>query len=412
MATRILIVTQWFDPEPTLKGLAFARELQHQGFDVDVVTGFPNYPGGKVYPGYSIKLFQKEEVDGLRIARVPLYPSHGRSGVKRALNYLTFAFSAAVYALFFVRRPSLIYVYHPPLTAAAAANLVGLLRRTPVVCDIQDLWPDTLQATGMLRSERLLAVVSRVCDWVYRRSERLVVLSPGFGKVLVSRGVPPEKISVIMNWCDEASLASRRTAPPAAFPVGKFTVLFAGNMGPAQGLVSVLDAAAIVGTEQPAVQFVFLGSGLELSALKATAAKRRLSNVSFLPAVPMAEVASYLQAADVLLVHLRRDPLFEITIPSKTQAYMCAGRPILMAVSGDAAALVKESGCGVTATWDDAKSIACAVLRFWQMPAAEREQIGAAGAAFYRERLSQAAGSARFAALFAEVSAQCDRGAA
>lgn len=409
---RILIVTQWFDPEPTVKGLAFARELRRKGFEVDVVTGFPNYPGGKTYPGYRIKLLQREVIDGIRITRVPLYPSHGRSGVMRAFNYLTFALSAAVYALFFAKRPSLIYVYHPPLTAAAAANLVGWLRRTPVVCDIQDMWPDTLRATGMLRSERLLAVVSRVCDWVYRRSARLVVLSPGFAKLLISRGVPSDKVSVIMNWCDETSLASATTARPLALPVGRFTVLFAGNMGAAQGLASVLDAAAIVSTKAAEVQFVFLGAGLEASDLKATAGKRGLSNVTFLPAVPMAQVASYLQAADVLLVHLRRDPLFEITIPSKTQAYMYVGRPILMAVGGDAAALVENCGCGITAAWEDPQSIASAVLRLFQMTAEEREKLGAAGAALYRERLSQAAGSERFAKLFNEVVVQDARGAA
>jgi glycosyltransferase involved in cell wall biosynthesis len=212
MATRILLLTQWFDPEPTFKGLVFARELVSQGFEVEVLTGFPNYPEGKLYPGYKIKWLQREVIDGVQITRVPLYPNHDQSAIKRVLNYASFAASSLIYGLFMAKRADVIYAYHPPLTVGVTASLLRLLRRIPVVYDIQDMWPDTLRATGMLNNARALNVVAAVCGWVYRRVDHIVVLSPGFKRLLTARGVPERKLEVIYNWADEAALATPQGA--------------------------------------------------------------------------------------------------------------------------------------------------------------------------------------------------------
>ena len=166
--TRVLLLTQWFDPEPTFKGLVFARELVRQGFEVEVLTGFPNYPGGKVYPGYRIQWLQREVINGVQITRVPLYPNHDQSAIKRVLNYASFAASATMYGVFMAKRADVMYAYHPPLTVGMAAALIKLFRRIPVVYDIQDMWPDTLRATGMLNNPKALDMVARVCRWVWR----------------------------------------------------------------------------------------------------------------------------------------------------------------------------------------------------------------------------------------------------
>ena len=316
--TRVLLLTQWFDPEPTFKGLVFARELVRQGFEVEVLTGFPNYPGGKVYPGYRIQWLQREVINGVQITRVPLYPNHDQSAIKRVLNYASFAASATMYGVFMAKRADVMYAYHPPLTVGMAAALIKLFRRMPVVYDIQDMWPDTLRATGMLNNPKALDWVARVCRWVYRRMDHIVVLSPGFKRLLLERGVPESKLSVIYNWADETSLGAPVGKVPAAFPgADQFRILFAGNMGKAQALNTVLDAASLLQARDSRVCWVMLGGGVEVERLKAEAAKRQLANVVFLPPVPMAEVGAYLNAADALLVHLRKDPLFEITIPLK-----------------------------------------------------------------------------------------------
>lgn len=406
MATRVLLLTQWFDPEPTFKGLVFARELARQGFEVEVVTGFPNYPGGKLYPGYRLKLLQREVIDGIRVTRVPLYPSHDQGAVGRILNYVSFAASSLLYGLFGARRPDVIYAYHPPLTVGICASLIRLLRRIPVVYDIQDMWPDTLRATGMFSNEKALRVVSRVCNWVYRRVDQLVVLSPGFKRLLIERGVPEEKIEVIYNWCAEDSLDAPTGVLSPAFPSSNtFNILFAGNMGKAQSLDAVLDAAALVQAQAPTLRFVFVGGGVEVSRLKERCSEKALSNVVFLPQVPMSEVGALLTAADALLVHLKRDPLFTITIPSKTQAYMAVGKPILMAVDGDAADLIRESGGGRIAQSEDPASIAAAAISLSQSSTEQRAVMGERNKRFYREKLSLAAGAARFSTLFKQLAA-------
>jgi colanic acid biosynthesis glycosyl transferase WcaI len=405
MATRILLLTQWFDPEPTFKGLVFARELIRQGFEVEVVTGFPNYPGGKLYPGYSLKWLQKESIDGVLVTRVPLYPSHDQSAIRRVLNYVSFATSALLYILMGAKKPDVIYAYHPPLTIGIVAVFIRFIRRVPVVYDIQDIWPDTLRVTGMIANPSALSLVGKVCDWVYRHVDHIVVLSPGFKRLLVERGVADHKIDVIYNWCDEASLSFPAGAVPATFPgCDKFRILFAGNMGKAQALDAVLDAAQLVVRQCPQICFVFLGGGVDLESLKQDAKKNELSNVHFLPAVPMAEVSSILAEADALLVHLKKDPLFRITIPSKTQAYMAVGKPILMAVDGDAAELVKEGNCGVMAESQNPESIAAAAIKLYRSDTSVRIAMGESSRIFYQQHLSLSAGAKVFGNIFRRLS--------
>lgn len=404
MAVRVLLLTQWFDPEPTFKGLVFAKELVRQGFEVEVVTGFPNYPGGKVYPGYRIKTLQRELIDGVHVTRVPLYPNHDQSAIKRVLNYASFAASALVYGLFMAKRADVIYAYHPPLTVGITASLIRLVRRIPVVYDIQDMWPDTLRATGMLNNPRALGGVAAVCRWVYRRVDHIAVLSPGFKRLLVQRGVPEAKVDVIYNWADEAALAAPTGQLPAAFPgPDRFRIVFAGNMGKAQALGAVLDAAAVLQERGSRVCFVMLGGGVEVGPLKAQAAQRQLGNVIFFPAVPMAEVGAYLNAAEALLVHLRKDPLFEITIPSKTQAYMAVGKPLLMAVNGDAADLVHQSGGGVMAESENVEALAVSAQALADLAPAELHAMGQKAQHYYRDHLALQVGVARFGVIFNRV---------
>ena len=398
---RILLVTQLFDPEPTFKGLVFARELVRQGFDVEVVTGYPNYPGGKIYPGYRQQLLRWEIIDGVRIARVPLFPSHSQSKLGRILNYLSFACAALIFGLLRRQKPDVIYAYHPPLTVGVSVALLRLIRRVPVVYDIQDMWPDTLRATGMFSNPTGLRIVGHVCQWVYRHVDHLVVLSPGFKRLLVERGVPGVKVDVIPNWCDEAAMNRVAGTIPVGFPdSSRFRLLFAGNLGKAQAMEAVLDAASLWRERAPALVLVLLGSGIELVGLKARAEAMRLENVVFMSPVPMADVGSILHAADALLVHLKANPLFAITIPSKTQAYLAVGKPILMAVHGDAAALIEESGGGVVAIPEYPTSIAAAAVKLMKCSVAERDSMAECGQRYYREKLSLAVGVRSFGLIF------------
>lgn len=402
---KILLLTQWFDPEPTFKGLVFARELVRQGFDVEVLTGFPNYPGGKLYPGYRLRWLKKEVIDGVKVTRVPLYPSHDQSSLRRIFNYASFALSAMIYGLFLLKKCDVIYAYHPPLTTGIAAAIVRFFRRIPVVYDIQDMWPDTLRATGMIGNKKMLHIIEAACQWVYRHVDHLVVLSPGFKTLLIERGVPSVKVDVIYNWADEAKLGAPIGDLPVIFPDGKhFRIVFAGNMGKAQALQSVLEAAEILQARNSRVCFIFVGDGVDVSKLKNYVTLKQLKNVVFIPRMPMAEIGTLLQAADALLVHLRKDPLFKVTIPSKTQAYMATGKPLLMAVDGDAANLIHRSGGGVIAESENAVQLAEAAEALANQETCTLLQMGGSARCFYQEHLALVIGVARFGKIFRKVS--------
>jgi colanic acid biosynthesis glycosyl transferase WcaI len=177
---KILFLTQWFDPEPGSKGLAFARADVHRGHEVEVLTGFPNYPGGRLYPGYRLKLRQRELMEGIPIVRVPLYPSHDGSVINRVANDISFALAAATVGVSSVQRPDVAYVYYPPATSAFPAIVLKAFRGVPFVLDIMDLWPDTLAATGMVAGQSVLRAVARGCRLAYRSAARIAVVTPGF----------------------------------------------------------------------------------------------------------------------------------------------------------------------------------------------------------------------------------------
>lgn len=394
---KILLFSQWFEPEPTFKGLDFAKALILLGHEVEVLTGFPNYPGGKVYDGFKIKPYLKEVVDGVVVHRVALYPDHGKSAIKRIFNYVSFGFSSFLFGLFNAGRYDVIYVYHPPLTTGISAALFGFFRRKPFVIDIQDLWPDTLSATKMINNQRILSVVGFFCKWVYRRASQIVVLSPGFKDRLEKDGVPTDKISVIYNWCKESAMNvnDERVQLPAGF-----NIVFAGNLGHAQGIPSLIEGAKIVSQENLNVNLVLIGDGVALEDAKLIVSEKRISNVHFIPRVPMEKISNYLHQADALLVHLTDDELFRITIPSRTQAYLRAGRPILMGVAGDASQLINDACAGITFKPDTPQYFADAVKILLSKSEHELAEMGANGINFYNKNLSLLSGILKFQNVF------------
>jgi glycosyltransferase involved in cell wall biosynthesis len=236
-------------------------------------------------------------------------------------------------------------------------------------------------------------------------ASHIVVPAPGCKSKLLQRGVVESKVDVISNWCDEVqqiAVNNEIKTSESAFS-GRFNLVFAGTMGKVQGLDAVIDAAKIVALQQSQIQFVFIGGGTEVERLKARVASEYVGNCLFLPRRPVAEIGIILNLADVLLVHLKDAPLFQITIPSKTMAYMATGRPILMAVRGDAADLVKAANAGICCAPEDAEQIARAILDIYEMPKLKREKLGMNGREFYDRELSLKSGTAKFDRLFKKI---------
>lgn len=365
---------------------------------MEVLTGFPNYPGGKLYPGYRVRLWQREVMEGIRVNRVALYPSHDFSGTRRIINYLSFALSCFSIGIWLVRRPDIVYVYNL-VTLLPAALLLRALCGCKILLDVQDLWPESVIRSGMLYPAFAHRLLTSVCRWLYQRPDWITVLSPGFRAALKARGVPSNRLEVIYNWCDETAQVPVTKDESLARDLGfegRFNVIFAGTMGVMQGLDTVLEAAEICRERVPEAQFVLIGGGADQARLETRAKKMGLTNVRFLGRHPPESMGKFYALADALLVHLIDEPLFRITIPSKTQAYLLMGKPVIMAIKGNAAELVQEAGAGVVCPPENVLALADAVKRLAAMPLEERERLGRAGAEFYFQNLSMEEGVGRF----------------
>jgi glycosyltransferase involved in cell wall biosynthesis len=408
-----LFITQWFDPEPgALRGLPLARWLTRRGHRVQVLTGFPNYPGGKVYDGYRIRVRQREVMDGVPVVRVPLYPSHDKTISGRLANYGSFALSATTIGLPHVRRVDVGFVYHPPPTVALPAVVLRALRRVPFVYHIADMWPESVVESGALGQGRLRAAVGTLlhgwCNFVYRQASAITVLSEGFKRLLVDRGVPADKIHVIYNWADDDVFVPGPRDEALARELGlagRFNVVYAGNLGVFQALDTVLRAAVLV-RHVPDIQFVFVGTGQEEAALKRLAKEIGADNVRFVGRRQFWEMPKINDLADALLVHLRDLPFFATTIPSKTQVSLASGRPVIMAVRGDAAEVIDAAGAGLTCAPENPRLLADAILALHRTPPDVREQMGARGRAYYLEHMSLAKGAMQMDALLRSVAAR------
>ena len=402
---RILLLSQWYPPEPAHTPEEFITTLHTLGYDVEVLTGFPNYPTGELAPGYKLRPWMKETLDEIPVGRAFLYPDHSRSGLKRALNYISFAISSALFGKWLVEKPDVIFVYHPPLTIGFPGILLSKLWGAPFVYQVQDMWPETLRATGMLHNEKILDWIDRFAKKIYKRAHAVCVISPGFKRNLIQKGVPEEKIHVISNWVDTDVYYPAQPDPELAEKLGlagKFNILYGGNIGAAQALDVVLEAADIL-RDHPVIQFVLVGNGVTLPTLQRQAEEKGLSNVKFLGRYPATEMASLYALADVLLVHLKDDPLFEITIPHKIFAYLASAKPVLAAVRGDAADVIEEIGAGIVCPPQDASALVDAALALYEMPAEKREEMGERGLTAVQERFNKQKQVAELAAVLEQT---------
>ena len=380
-------------------------ELVRLGHKLTVITGYPNYPHGKVYPGYRQKLWQREEVEDIRVLRLPLFPDHSRSVVKRTLNYLSFSISASLLGPLVCGPADLMFVQLPPVSLMLPTFLISLLRRIPFVLNMQDMWPETLPATGMVRNSLILDTVNLVARLLYKHASAITVISDGFKKNLVAKGISSQKIYVLPNWAYEEICQptdSDNYLDKQSAMLGRFNVVYAGNIGPAQGLDNVIEAASML-IDLPAVQFVLIGDGLDKERLENIVKLKRFNNVLFFPRQPMSIMSFIYTLADVLLIHLTDDPLFEITIPGKTQSCLLGGKPIIASVNGDTADLIVDAGAGLTVPAMNPNELNQAVRKLYAMPPQEREAMGSRGRDYYLKNLSPEVQVKKYEQLFKEI---------
>jgi glycosyltransferase involved in cell wall biosynthesis len=389
---RILIISQYFWPEEfRINDLALG--LQARGHQVTVLTGIPNYPKGEFYPGYGYFRRTREEHDGIAIVRAPLIPRGNGGALRLALNYFSFAVSASFRALFTLPgKFDVIFVFEPsPITVGFPAVFFGRLRYIPVVLWVQDLWPESLSATGAVSSPRLLWGAEQMVRFIYRGCDKVLVQSRAFSASVERLGVAARDILYFPNTAEElyrpVEVAS--DAPECEVLPDGFNVVFAGNIGAAQDFPTILDAAERL-KDRPDIHWVIVGDGRLRNWVESEIRRRGLQKtVLLLGQRPMKEMPLFFALADALLVTLRRDPIFALTIPSKIQSYLACGRPIIAGLDGEGGRIVEEAGAGLACPAGDPVALADAVARLSAMSPDNRMQMGRRGLDYFERHFQR-----------------------
>ncbi|WP_258803083.1 glycosyltransferase family 4 protein [Pseudarthrobacter sp. NS4] len=395
---KVGMLTQWFDPEtgPAALPGVFAREMIRQGNEVSVLTGFPNYPQGRLYDGYSQRPRSTRTEGGTRVTRVPLYASHDSSGLGRAVNYSSFALSAAILGARTLSNTDAVWVYNSPVSVALPLMTETRLGRKPYFLHVQDLWPDSLINSKMVPRGLLGQMISRRISSVVRlmenRAAYIGVISPSVRSLILERNpdVDPSRIVYVPNPTDETIFLPEVTEDTGSHRhlwQSSFSVMYMGAVGEAQGLDTVLEAAKLFAPSDN-VRIVIVGDGTAKRRLQERVTTERISSVVFHDRIPKAQVPSMMASANVQLVSLANDDFLRFTTPSKISSIMASGLPIIGQLAGDGAALIRDAGAGVAVDPGDATGLAEAVLRLSRSGQGALSSYGKSGLSYYESNLS------------------------
>jgi oligosaccharide repeat unit polymerase len=387
---RLLIVSQYFHPE-SFRINTLCQDLAERGHSVTVLTGQPNYPSGKIAPGYRAWSFQREQFGNVEVVRMPLYPRKRGSAIHLVLNYLSFVASGILFGPWLLRgkRVDSIFVYAiSPLLQALPAIVLKWIKGAKLVVWVQDLWPEAMEATGFVKNRWVLSATSMVVRFIYRCSDSVLVQSDGFVEP-VARLCARDKIAVFPNSAEAVFLRDGLSTPSPIPQLGEgFSAVFAGNLGTVQALPTILDAAEKL-RAYPEIRIFLVGTGTLADELRENIARRELHNVVMSGHFPIEQMPAILSRASVLLVTLKDVALGRFTVPSKIQAYLATGRPIIAALNGEGARIVKAAGAGLSCPSENATMLAECILAVYQMTSDEREALGRSGRAFFEMHYEQ-----------------------
>ena len=380
---KILIVTQYFWPE-NFRINDLAQALVERGHSVVVLTGIPNYPTGRFFNGYGWGSPRREIWKGIEIIRCPIIARGKGGGLRLAINYASFALSASLLGPWLCRgRFDVVFAYEPsPITVALPALLLGRLRNMPVLLWVLDLWPESVAAAGSVKSPFILRLIDHMVRFIYRHLDLVLVQSRAFVDRIHSQGTPLRKIRYFPNWAEEIFTRAADAPAPVAMPQG-FCIVFAGNIGAAQDFEAVLQAADRM-REEKGIHWVIVGDGRMAAWLNAEIAARKLTGtVHVKGSHPLESMPALFAAADAMLVTLKEDPIFALTIPGKIQSYLACGRPVIGMLDGEGAKVLLESGAALVGPAGDSRALADNVLVLYRQSHEKRQLMGQSGREYY-----------------------------
>jgi len=387
---RILIVSQYFWPESfRINEVVFA--LKAHGHEVEVVTGKPNYPEGIFFEGYLGWGVVKEYWRGILVNRIPIFARGYKGSIRLAVNYFSFVVSGILFAPWILRKKQydVIFVYAPsPIFQVIPASFLGWIKRVPVVLWVQDLWPQSAEATGYIKSHFLLKLLEKFVRFTYAHTDLLLVQSKAFIEP-VSNLAPNIPIVYYPNSVEREFYSPQAISAPYIESLQSgFTVLFAGNVGTAQAMETIVAAAEKL-QSQTEIKIVILGGGSKSGWVAEQIVEKKLTNLYLEGKFPVETMPILMRQASVLLVTLADKPIFELTVPNKIQAYLAVGKPIIACLNGEGAKLVGEAKAGVAVGAEDAEGLANAIVALYEIPEVEREQMGVNGRAYFKQHFDE-----------------------
>lgn len=378
---RILIVSQYFWPE-SFRINDLVAGLVERGHVVTILTGKPNYPDGQTYADFKANSDQFNSYKGCDVLRVPMV-ARGHRSITLLLNYASFAISASIWGPYKLRGRAFhaIFVFEPsPIFVGLPGIVLRALKRAPLTFWVLDLWPETLKATGVVRSQFGLRAVGWVVKFIYDRCDCILAQSRSFIPEIERYGQSRAKIEYFPSWADEV-LDDGPVEPAAEVTLepDKFNVVFTGNMGEAQDFPAVLDAAELLRNDRR-LRWIIVGDGRLAAWVRREVSERGLSGCVLLPGrFPLERMRSFYRHADALLVCLRPEPIFSLTIPGKLQSYLAEGLPILAMLDGEGADLVRQSAAGLVSPAGNGRELAARITEMMAMPDDERKALGRNG---------------------------------
>ncbi len=383
---KILIVTQYYFPE-NFKSNDLSFELQKRGHDVTVLTGLPNYPEGKMFDGYGIFKNRKQTINGVKIIRALLLLRGKGGGIRLFLNYYSFAFFASLKAFFlnFSNKYDAVIVHEPsPITQFYPALLLHKLQKVPVYFWVMDLWPESLEIAGGIKNKRVLNYFKKMIINFYNHSEKILITSKGFRKSILEKGNYGKKLEYFPNWAEDSISEGDLNFPIPILPDG-FKVMFAGNVGEAQDMESIMNAALLL-KGQEHIKFIIVGDGRKMPFVQQFILDNHLeSTVVTVGRFPVEAMATFFSKSDVMLVSLKDNPIFNLTVPAKVQAYMSASKPILAMLNGEGAEIIADADCGLSVNAGDFSSLSSMILQMSALHKSELDQMGENSRNFFQK---------------------------
>lgn len=402
---RVLVVSQYFWPE-NFRVNELVAELVRRGHEVTVLTGRPNYPDGIVFEEFKLHPARYSSYEGARIVRVPLRP-RGQGGRQLALNYWSFLFWASLLGTWRLRREQFDAVFAfqgSPVTSVLPAVLISRLKGIPLLMWVLDLWPETLSAVGMVRSPRILSAVGRLVGFIYRRCDRVLVQSRAFLSSVERWAGTSANVRYFPAWVEAVfDNAASDVAPEVAGFTDTFNVMFAGNIGEAQDFPAVLQAASAL-KHRGDIRWLIVGDGRAMGDVRREIERLGLQDrVVLLGRHALDRMPSFFKAANAMLVSLKDDPTFDMTIPGKVQSYLAAGLPIVAMLGGEGARVIVEAGAGLVCNSGDGDALAQNVATLAAMSESERTAMGERGRRFAEKEFARPMLMSRFESWICEV---------